>query len=168
MPRETVAALLPPGAARLTPIQWVVCSVACLGFLFDLYEFLMMPLIVRTLLTDLGHLKPGSAAFNVWVGLLFFIPTATGGVFGLLGGYLIDLLGRRRVLVWSIFLYAFSALAPSYATSLNQIMFLRCTTVIGVCVEYVASITLLAELFSNPKQESPCWATPKLSIPLAV
>jgi len=30
-------------------------------------------------------------------------------LFGLLGGYLTDLFGRRRVLVWSILLYAFGA-----------------------------------------------------------
>ena len=152
MPREAVEALPSTDATSLTPIQWLVCAVASLGFLFDLYEFLVMPLIVRPLLADLGHLKPGTPAFNLWVGLLFFIPTAIGGVFGLLGGYLIDLLGRRRVLVWSIVVYACSAWAASYATSLRQIMFFRCVTVAGVCVEYVAAITWLAELFSNPKQ----------------
>ena len=89
-------------ALRLTLIQWVICAVACFGFAFDLYEVLMLPLIVRPALTDLGNLKPGTPAFNLWVGLLFFVPTAIGGIFGLLGGYLTDLLGRRRVLVWSI------------------------------------------------------------------
>ena len=33
-----------------------------------------------------------------------------GGAFGLLGGYLTDRFGRRRVLVWSILIYAFSAM----------------------------------------------------------
>jgi MFS family permease len=83
--------------------------VASLGFAFDLYETLMLPLIVRPALTDLGNLKPGSSAFNLWVGLLFFVPNITGGIFGLLGGYLTDLFGRRRVLVWSILLYSISA-----------------------------------------------------------
>src|SRR5579864_7789639 len=152
MPREAVEALPSTDATSLTPIQWLVCVVASLGFLFDLYEFLVMPLIVRPLLADLGHLKPGTPAFNLWVGLLFFIPTAIGGMFGLLGGYLIDLLGRRRVLVWSILLYAFSALAASFATSLPLLLFLRCTTWIGTCVEQVAAIAWLAELFENPRQ----------------
>ena len=53
-------------------------------------------------LTGLGDLNPGTPAFNLWVGLLFFIPVAIGGVFGLLGGHLTDLLGRRRVLVGAI------------------------------------------------------------------
>jgi MFS family permease len=143
---------LPPPIARLTPVQWLVCGVAALGFAFDLYETLVMPLIARPALTALGNFKPGSPGFNLWVGLLFYLPLASGGVFGLLGGYLTDLLGRRRVLVWSILLYAFSACAASLALTLPQLLFFRCTTIIGVCVEQVAGVAWVAEFFSNPKQ----------------
>ena len=136
----------------LTPVQWLICGVSALGFAFDLYETLVMPLIARPALSSLGHFKPGSAVSNLWVGLLFYLPLAFGGIFGLLGGYLTDLFGRRRVLVWSILLYAFSACAASFAVTLPQLLFFRCTTVIGVCVEYVAGIAWVAELFSNPKQ----------------
>lgn len=143
---------LAPPIGRLTPLQWLICGVAALGFAFDLYETLVLPLIVRPALTALGHFAPGSRASNLWVGLLFYLPLASGGVFGLLGGYLTDLLGRRRVLVWSILLYAFSACAASLALTLPQLLLFRCTTVIGVCVEYVAGVAWVAELFSNPKQ----------------
>jgi MFS family permease len=136
----------------LTPIQWLICAVACLGFAFDLYETLMLPLIVRPALTALGGLRPGTSAFNLWVGLLFYIPSLAGGLFGLLGGYLTDLLGRRRILLWSILLYSLSACAASYSTSLTELLILRCTTLIGVSVEFVAAITWLAELFPHPKR----------------
>jgi MFS family permease len=137
---------------RLTPLQWLICGVAALGFAFDLYETLVLPLIVRPALTALGNFKPGSPEANHWVGLLFYLPLASGGVFGLLGGYLTDLLGRRRVLVWSILLYAFSACAAALAVTLPQLLFFRCTTIIGVCVEYVAGVAWVAELFANPRQ----------------
>jgi MFS family permease len=146
------AVLTPKGACRLTSIQWLVCAVACLGFVFDLYETLMLPLIVRPALIALGNLKPGTPQFNTWVGLLFFIPTAFGGIFGLHGGYLTDLLGRRRVLVWSVLLYGLSACGASFAASLPQFFVLRCATMIGVSVEYVAAVAWLAELFPDPKQ----------------
>ena len=35
---------------------------------------------------------------------------------------------------------------------MNELLFLRCTTFIGVCVEFVAAVAWLAELFPNPKQ----------------
>jgi len=80
------------------------------------------------------------------------VPALAGGAFGLIGGYLTDLLGRRRILVWSMLLYAFSALAAGFSTSLEMLLVLRCTTFVGVCVEFVAAIAWLAELFPEPKR----------------
>lgn len=137
---------------KLTGIQWVICFVAALGFAFDIYEILMLPLIIRPALTELGQIQLGTPEFGYWRDMLFYLPAVCGGVFGLIGGYLTDRLGRRRVLVWSILLYAISALAAGYATSLPWLVFFRCTTFIGVCVEFVAAVAWLAELFPNPKQ----------------
>ena len=75
-----------------------------------------------------------------------------GGIFGLLGGYLTDLFGRRSVLTWSILLYAVSAFAAGFSTSVGWLLFWRCCTFVGVCVEFVAAVAWLLELFPNPKQ----------------
>jgi MFS family permease len=139
-------------APRLTAGQWLICIIAAIGFAFDTYALLVLPLIVRPALLELAHIRPGTPDFNYWTGLLFYIPAVAGGIFGLLGGYLTDRLGRRRVLVWSILIYALSALGTGYATSLTELLILRCTTFIGVCVEFVAAVAWLAELFPNPKQ----------------
>ncbi|MCC7157875.1 MAG: MFS transporter [Bryobacterales bacterium] len=136
---------------RLTLTQWLICIIAAIGFAFDIYELLVLPLIVGPALQELGGLKPGTPQFNEWVGLLFWIPALAGGVFGLIGGYLTDLFGRRRVLTWSILLYALSALAAGFATSLPMLLFFRTTTFVGVCVEFVAAVAWLAELFPEPK-----------------
>src|SRR5215510_15011581 len=137
---------------RLTPVQWTICVIAAIGFLFDTYELLMLPLILRPALMELLHAPPGSEAFNHWRGLLFLIPALVGGIFGLFGGYLTDRLGRRRVLTGSILLYAFSAFAAGFSTSFNMLLLLRSTTFIGVCVEFVAAVAWLAELFNDHKQ----------------
>ena len=137
---------------RLTPIQWLICVIAAIGFAFDTYELLMLPLVVGPALQKFVQAAPGTPAYNYWVGLLFWIPAIAGGVFGLLGGYLTDRFGRRSVLVWSILLYAFSALAAGFSTNIWQFIFFRCTTFIGVCVEFVAATAWLAELFTEHKQ----------------
>jgi nitrate/nitrite transporter NarK len=139
-------------APRLTAQQYLICAIACLGFAFDIYELLMAPLVVGPALGRLANLKPGTPEFNLWLGLLFYVPALAGGLFGLIGGYLTDRLGRRRVLVWSILLYAFSAFAAGFSTSPLMLLILRSTTFIGVCVEFVAAVAWLAELFDNPKQ----------------
>lgn len=139
-------------APKLTNTQWLICFIAALGFAFDIYELLMLPLIVGPALQELIGAAPGSPEFNSWVGKLFYIPAIAGGIFGLLGGYLTDLLGRRRVLTWSILIYAFSAFAAGYSTSVEMLLFFRCLVFVGVCVEFVAAVAWLAELFPDPKQ----------------
>ena len=131
----------------MTPLQWMICAIAAIGFAFDTYELLMLPLIVRPALLDLSTAAPDSAAFNRWAGILFYAPAIAGGVFGVLGGYLTDRLGRRRVLVWSILLYAASACGAAFATSVATLLAFRCATFVGVCVEFVAAVAWLAELF---------------------
>ena len=87
----------------------------------------MLPLIVRPALLELtgAHRLP---EFQMWVGRLFYIPAFAGGIFGLLGGYLTDRLGRRRVLTWSILLYAVSAFASGFSTSIEMLLVLRCSS----------------------------------------
>lgn len=144
----------------LTGVQWLICIIAAIGFAFDIYELLMLPLILKPAVASLSGSAlmspdqaalwaPGGAKFVEWARALFFAPAIAGGVFGLLGGYLTDRLGRRRVLTWSILLYAFSATAAGFATSLPQLLFFRCLVFIGVCVEFVAAVAWLAELFPD-------------------
>ena len=112
----------------------------------------MLPLIVGPAIGEMVGAKPGTPEYANWVSRLFFVPAVFGGIFGLLGGYFTDRLGRRRVLTWSILCYAFSAFGAGYATNIYWLLALRCTTFIGVCVEFVAATAWLAELFSDPKQ----------------
>jgi MFS family permease len=141
---------------RLTFVQWLIVLVAIIGFAFDSYVLLMLPLIARPGLSELLKADLTTTAGNElvqeWTGYLLYGPAVFGGIFGLLGGYLADWFGRRRVLVWSILLYAIAALASGFATSAPMLLFLRCLTFIGVCVEFVAAVAWLAELFPNPRQ----------------
>ncbi len=141
---------------RLTFVQWLILIVATIGFMFDTYALLTTPLIARPALAQLLHVDPatteGTNAISFWTGWIFWSTAVSGGVFGLLGGYLTDRFGRRAVLVWSILLYAVSSVGAAFATSVWMLLVLRCTTFIGVCVEFVAAVAWLAELFPNPRQ----------------
>lgn len=134
------------------PVQWVICAVAALGFLFDIYVVLVAPLIVQPALMDLGGLVPGTPAYRDWAGYLFWIPPLAGGFCGLWGGYLADRFGRRRVLTWSILLYAFTATAAGLATSLETLLVFRTLSFAGTCVEFVAAVAWLAEIFPEPRK----------------
>ena len=158
-------------APALSRTAWLICIIAAIGFAFDIYELLMLPLIIKPAMAALsaplvealvtGGMErakaaalwsPGGEMYVSWARTLFFVPALAGGVFGLIGGYLTDLLGRRRVLTFSILLYAFAACAAGFATTLPQLLFFRCLVFIGVCVEFVAAVAWLAEIFTNPVQ----------------
>jgi len=123
-----------------------------MGFAFDSYALLMLPLIVRPALAELLQVQANSLAVNEWVGYMQYVPAVAGGIFGLIGGYLTDILGRRRVLVYSILLYGFATLAAGFSTSVGWLLFWRCCTFVGVCVEFVAAVAWLAEIFSDSAQ----------------
>ena len=160
-----------PSTPRLTSTQWLICIIASIGFAFDIYELLMLPLIIKPAIAALSaplveglvqggmarpdamaRWLPGGPEYVKWARTLFFVPALAGGVFGLLGGYLTDLFGRRRVLTYSILLYACSACAAGFATTLPQLLVFRCLVFIGVCVEFVAAVAWLAEIFTDPHQ----------------
>src|SRR5579871_5715245 len=142
----------PDSSPRISnAVKWTVCAVAALGFLVDIYAILVAPLIVRDALLELGHLRPGTPAYRDWAAYLFWIPPLAGGFFGLIGGYLTDRIGRKRILVITIFIYLVSAVAAGFSTTLEWLLVWRTLSFIDACVEFVASVAWLAELFQEPK-----------------
>lgn len=140
-----------PGRARFTNVEWLVILVAIIGFAFDTYELLMLPLIAGPALAEVLQVPPNNPLVTQWVGNMLWITALCGGVFGLIGGWLTDRLGRKTVLAASIMMYSISPVLAAFSTSLGWLLFFRCTTFVGVCVEFVAAITWLAELFPDKR-----------------
>src|SRR5512140_2551581 len=133
------------GRPGFTLTEWLVILVAIIGFAFDTYELLMLPLIAGPALAEVLQVPPNNPLVTQWVGNMLWITALCGGVFGLLGGWLTDRLGRKTVLVASILMYSLSPVLAAFSTTLGWLLFFRCTTFVGVCVEFVAAITWLAE-----------------------
>ena len=140
-------------APSLTPIQWLICVIAAIGFAFDTYDLLMLPLIVRPALTGLLHVPPTIRSINNWVGLSASTcrrwPAASSACSAAISptssaagacscGASCSTPSRR----WR----------PATRRRSYQLLFWRCGTFVGVCVEFVAAVAWLAELFPNPKQ----------------
>jgi MFS family permease len=135
------------GDWNLTTI--LVLVVAAIGFLFDTYELLLLPLIAAPAISEILQLPTNHPDVTTWVGRLLWIAALCGGIFGLLGGWLTDRWGRKTVLALSIAVYSLSPVAAAFSTTLGWFIFFRCATFVGVCVEFVAAITWLAELFPD-------------------
>jgi MFS family permease len=138
---------------KFTTTTWLIIIIASIGFLFDTYELLMTPLVAAPAIAELLKVPLNNPMVTDWVGKLLWIAALCGGVFGLLGGWLVDRFGRKKIMAASIFLYSLSPFCAAFATSLPMFVFFRSTTFIGVCVEFVAAITWLAEVFPDKKEK---------------
>ena len=134
----------------LTTTQWLICTIASIGFAFDIYELLMLPLVVRPALMELVGVAPGTPEFQMWVGRLFYIPAFAGGIFGLLGGYLTDRLGRRLTLVLGALVNGLGcwtfAISHDFATFLvGEVLFALGTALISAADSAMLYDSLAAE-----------------------
>jgi len=132
---------------------WLIIVIASIGFLFDTYELLMTPLIAAPAIAELLKLPMNNPIVGEWVGRLLWISALCGGVFGLLGGWLVDRFGRKTIMGASIFLYSFAPFCAAYSATLPWFIVFRSLTFIGVCVEFVAAVTWLAEVFNDKHQK---------------
>jgi hypothetical protein len=55
-------------------------------------------------------------------------------------------------LTFSILIYAVGAFLSGFSTSVGMLLLLRCFVYVGVCVEFVAAVAWLAELFPEPRR----------------
>lgn len=140
-------------APKFTTTTWIIIIIASIGFLFDTYELLMTPLVAAPAISELLKIPQNNPLVTDWVGRLLWISALCGGTFGLMGGWLVDRFGRKKIMALSIAVYSFSPFFAAYATSLGMFVFFRSTTFIGVCVEFVAAITWLSEVFTDRHQK---------------
>ena len=68
----------PKGGSPLTATQWLVVSLASIGFAFDIYELLMAQFIVRPAIIELTGFKPGTPEFGNWASAIFYMPAVAG------------------------------------------------------------------------------------------
>jgi MFS family permease len=87
----------------LTVVHWRVLRASFLGWIFDGYEALALVVVLGPMLHSV--LLPAQAASpTIYAGLLIGITLLGWGVGGLAGGILADYVGRKRMMLWSVFL----------------------------------------------------------------
>src|SRR4051812_47905909 len=115
-----------PKTSKLTTTQWLIIIVASIGFLFDTYELLMTPLVAPGVIAELLRVPQNNPLVTAWVGRMLWMTALFGGIFGLIGGWLTDKVGRKRMMATSIFVYSLSPLLAAFSTSRAMFVFFRC------------------------------------------
>jgi len=132
----------------LNPQHWRILTASFLGWVFDGYEsyalFIVMPFVLNSMLTPdmLGNR-------TLWAGVAISITLLGWGIGGLVGGVLADYVGRKRMMILSVFFYAIFTGLTAFATDFWVFCFLRFITGIAMGSEWSTGVALLAETWPN-------------------
>jgi MFS family permease len=147
----------PVGAwySALTPRHVRVLWGSFLGWMFDGYEqyaiVIALPAALRSLLPP-SQLHRSSLYF----GLTLCFTLLGWGFGGLAGGVLADYVGRKRMMMWSVLVYAlfsgFSALSVNFA----MLAVFRFITGLAIGSEWSTGVTLIAETWPNEARAKGC------------
>jgi MFS family permease len=139
-----------------TRYQWFVLFVAWLGWVFDsmdstIYALVLQPALQELLQKPGGHRVAQEAV--AWYGgiilCIFLIGWALGGI---IFGVLADRLGRTRVLIWTILIYAVFTGMAALSASWWQLALFRFFTALGIGGEWAAGAALVAEVWPESKR----------------
>lgn len=135
---------------RLTRYQWTVLAAAWLGWGFDIFDSLLFNYVAPNAIPTLLGLELGSAEARAetlyWTGVLtaiFLLGWAAGGV---LFGPISDRFGRRKVLMWTMVMYAVGTAACAFVTNIEQLILCRIIASLGIGGEWAAGCALVAEV----------------------
>ncbi|MFP3180274.1 MAG: MFS transporter, partial [Paraburkholderia sp.] len=128
----------------LTKMHWKILLGSFLGWIFDGYEALtlivvMVPLL-HTVLTPAQSVTP-----TFYAGLLLGMTLLGWGIGGLVGGVLADYLGRKKVMMWSVFLYAVFSGVTAAADDFWTLCALRFLIGLAMGSEWSTGIALVSE-----------------------
>ena len=132
----------------LNPQHWRILTASFLGWVFDGYEsyalFIVMPFVLTSMLTPdmLGNRA-------LWAGVAISVTLLGWGIGGLIGGVLADYVGRKRMMILSVFFYAIFTGLTAFATNFWLFCFLRFITGIAMGSEWSTGVALLAETWPN-------------------
>ena len=133
-----------PWNADLNGMHWRILTASFMGWIFDGFESFALVVVLGPMLKSL--LTPDQvAAGPIWGGIAIGITLLGWGIGGLVGGVLADYVGRKRMMLWSVFLYAvftgFTALSPGFWSMVA----LRFLTGVAMGSEWSTGVALLAE-----------------------
>ena len=129
-------------AARAGDRRWLALALLCVAQ----FVVVLDASIVNVALPTIGEALDFSESNLPWVVNAYVL---TFGGFLLLGGRMADLLGRRRVFMFGLVLFALASLAGGLASSSGQLIAARAVQGLGAAILSPAALSIVATTFRD-------------------
>lgn len=144
MKTQDLTLTVAPWYAGLTPMHWRVLLSCFLGWVFDGYEALALVVVLFPALHSVLSAEQ-MASPSVYAGIVIGITLLGWGFGGMVGGIMADYIGRKKMMLWSVFLYALFSGLTAFSQTFAQLCILRFITGLAMGSEWSTGISLLAE-----------------------
>ncbi|HEX2518928.1 MAG TPA: MFS transporter [Castellaniella sp.] len=132
----------------LTRKHWQVLRAGFLGWIFDGYEAMAIIVVLGPMMHSI--LTPAQAtSFSIYAGSVIGITLLGWGLGGIVGGVLADYIGRKRMMMWSIFLYALFSGLTAFANGFVILCALRFLTGLAMGSEWGTGVALVSETWPD-------------------
>ncbi len=139
--------------AGITRYQWLILTVASLGWVFDAFEGQLYNITRADMLPDLLKVSGDDPLVRLW-GERFLGIFLIGGTFGgLLFSSMADKIGRKPVMAITILFYSIFSGLTAMASEVWHVGALRFLVAMGVGGEWAVGAALVAEVFPQRARE---------------
>jgi MFS family permease len=145
--KPTLTSLSASPWRQLTSYQYLVLVVAWLGWIFDSMDATIYTLVMTPALQELLGSRATVENIGWYGGIIFAVFVIGWAVGGVLFGTVADYVGRARVLVITILIYAIFTGMAGMARSWQELAIYRFLTALGIGGEWAAGATLVAEVW---------------------
>src|SRR3954471_5784827 len=137
----------------VTRYQWLVLTVASLGWVFDAFEGQLYNITRGDMLAALLHVPAGDALVKIWGERFLGIFLIGGTIGGWLFSSLADKWGRSPVMSLTILCYSVFSGATAFANDLWHVGALRFLVAMVVGGEWAVGAALVADVFPKHARE---------------
>jgi MFS family permease len=148
-----------PGKAKrerwwdgVTGYQWLVLTVAWLGWVFDSMDSTLYAMVLQPALSELLGSGSSTQGIEWYGGIIFSIFLIGWAVGGILFGVLADYIGRTKTMILTILIYSIFTGLAALSQTWWQLALYRFLTALGIGGEWAAGAALVAEIWPESKR----------------
>jgi MFS family permease len=131
----------------ITRYQWLVLTVASLGWVFDVFEGQIFVSSMREAMPSLFPLGTNTGTIDLYNNVALASFLLGGALGGVVFGMLSDRIGRTRTMILTILMYSLFTCVTAAAQTPWQMIVLRFLVAMGVGGEWAVASAMVAEVF---------------------